>query len=387
MVRVARREVGGGDAEAAERRGEADQPLAEIGEHAERSRDLAGDRVDRERRGGRGPQLGQRERRGARGVGVRRIDRMRHAVLGELERLAVHQLEHRRRAAARVEQQDHAVGAGALRELAHRGDRDRVAGERGVGIGHAGDACSGGARARPEPRRGEGQHSRARTDVERAPALPGAGATQSVRWLACAPPRVAAAHGLDLRGSDRAAHGVALAVFKALRSFLPELAALAGNAPLHAGRDTGLASVRPKLAEMLPCQSLPPAFPSWRALAEFTAWVEPGLVAWLGERHDAGEALAVHESARIAENRWRALRHGLDGELLDLDSGALVPTRARVQRLIETVAPAAERLGGRDALDHARALAEHNGAERQRALAAEGGMRGVVEWLADAFAP
>jgi carboxylate-amine ligase len=227
---------------------------------------------------------------------------------------------------------------------------------------------------------------------------------------------------VGVRGADRA-----LAVFNALRSFLPELAALAGNAPLHAGRDTGLASVRPKLAEMLPRQGLPPAFPSWRALAEFTAWVEPavgevwwevrphssfgtleirvpdtqatveatagvvalaaGLVAWLGERHDAGEALAIHESARIAENRWRALRHGLDGELLDLDSGALVPTRARVQRLIETVAPAAERLGGRDALDHARVLAQHNGAERQRALAAEGGMRGVVEWLADAFAP
>ncbi len=44
-----------------------------------------------------------------------------------------------------------------------------------------------------------------------------------------------------VRGADRA-----LAVHNALRSYLPELAALAGNAPLHAGRDTGLASLRPE---------------------------------------------------------------------------------------------------------------------------------------------
>ena len=35
----------------------------------------------------------------------------------------------------------------------------------------------------------------------------------------------------------------------------------------------------------------------------------------------------------------------------------------------------------------ARALADRNGAERQRALAAERGPRGVVAWLADSFLP
>ena len=43
-----------------------------------------------------------------------------------------------------------------------------------------------------------------------------------------------------------------------LRSYLPELAALAANAPFHDGRDTGLASVRPKISEMLPRQGVPP---------------------------------------------------------------------------------------------------------------------------------
>ena len=164
-----------------------------------------------------------------------------------------------------------------------------------------------------------------------------------------------------VRGADRA-----LAVHNALRSYLPELAALAGNAPLHGGRDTGLASLRPKLCDLLPRQGVPPAWGSWEERADFERWGrrggvfpgagEPwyelrphdevgtielrvpdsqstpeeaagviafaaGLVAWLAERHDAGESLPVHDHSRIVENRWRAMRHGLGGSLLDLDSG------------------------------------------------------------------
>src|SRR5215211_7735134 len=232
--------------------------------------------------------------------------------------------------------------------------------------------------------------------------------------------------GLHVHVAVRGA-GRALAVLNALRSYLPDLAALAGNAPLHAGRDTGLASVRPQISGLLPRQGVPPAFPSWDALAVYLAWgrrggVFPGagepwwevraheelgtielrvpdaqttaadaagvlalaaaLVAWLAERHDAGEPLPVHDTIRIAENRARALRHGLAGTLLDLDTGEPEPARARVLGLIERVAPAAERLGGGEALEHARALAARNGAERQRALAEAHGMEGVVAWLA-----
>jgi carboxylate-amine ligase len=115
--------------------------------------------------------------------------------------------------------------------------------------------------------------------------------------------------------------------------------------------------------------------------------VVAGLVARLCERYDAGEPLRVHDLARINENRWRALRHGLRGELLDLDTGEPRPTRERVQELIEAVAPAAARLGGEAELEHARALARHNGAERQRALASERGVHGVVERMVELFTP
>jgi carboxylate-amine ligase len=190
--------------------------------------------------------------------------------------------------------------------------------------------------------------------------------------------------------------------------------------------------VRPEISGLLPRQGVPPAFSSWEAYADYLAWGrrgglfpgegEPwwearghdelgtielrvpdaqitaedaagvlalgaGLVAWLAERHDGGDPLAVHDTIRISENRWRALRHGLGGRLLDLDSGEQEPTRDRVLALIERVAPAAERLGGAAALAHARTLAARNGAERQRATAAAHGARAVVEELAEAFLP
>ena len=67
-------------------------------------------------------------------------------------------------------------------------------------------------------------------------------------------------------------HARTLAVYNALRSHLPELAALAANAPYYAGRDTGLASVRPKICDLLPRQGVPPAIPSWDAYVSALRW-------------------------------------------------------------------------------------------------------------------
>jgi glutamate---cysteine ligase / carboxylate-amine ligase len=228
-----------------------------------------------------------------------------------------------------------------------------------------------------------------------------------------------------VRPADRA-----LAVYNALRSYLPDLAALAANAPFYAGRDTGLASVRPKIADILPRQGVPPEVPSWEALADYLAWgsaagaiadasqwwfelrlhlaygtvevrvpdvqttvadaaalaaVVHALVAWLAERHDAGEELPVDATWRIAENRWAACRHGLDARLADLRTGAATPARERLRALLDELAPGAERLGCAAELDAARAMVERNGAMRQREVAAERGLSGLVEWLAGRF--
>src|SRR5262245_1632666 len=163
-------------------------------------------------------------------------------------------------------------------------------------------------------------------------------------------------------GADRA-----LAVYNALRSYLPELLALGANAPYYGGEDTGLATVRAKLNQSWARSGVPPAFASWRELAEFVVWArdggalpEPGqqwwdlrlspahatielrvadtqtrvddaatlialvqsLVADLALRHEAGETLPVHRDERIVENMWLATRDGIGGHLLDPATGA-----------------------------------------------------------------
>ncbi len=214
-----------------------------------------------------------------------------------------------------------------------------------------------------------------------------------------------------------------LAVYNALRGHLPELAALAANAPFHAGRDTGCASVRPLIAALLPRQGVPPAFDSWSAFASALRWagipdastwwweLRPhpafgtlelrvpdaqttledaaavaafahALVAWLALRYDDGERLGAPETWRIAENRWGALRHGLDGAFTDVDNGARVLVRDALRARLTDLAPVAERIGCASELASAERLIEANGALRQRAVAEESGLVGVARWLA-----
>jgi carboxylate-amine ligase len=230
---------------------------------------------------------------------------------------------------------------------------------------------------------------------------------------------------VSVRDSERA-----LSVYNAARSYLPYLAALAAGAPLYEGADTGLASVRPKLAGLLPRQGVPPAIESWEHYAEILAWgassgafsdparwwwelrLHPGfgtlefrvpdgqstvadagavaavtqaLVAWLGARHDAGERIAPDPSWRIEENRWSACRDGVQGEMADLLTGGRRRTRACVLELLDVLEPFACELGSSGELDHARGLAEVNGAMAQRGVAGCGGARAVARWLSERF--
>jgi len=229
---------------------------------------------------------------------------------------------------------------------------------------------------------------------------------------------------VSLRGAD-----LAVTVHDALRSYLPELAALAANAPFYEGRDSGLASVRPRISAMLPRQGVPPALGDWDAFERALQWgasagvlpdarrwwwelrlhptfgtievrvadaqtttgetaavaaVVHALVTWLAQRAEAGEPLAVAPTWRIAENSFRAGRDGLNAEFADLQSGDREPVRERLERLLDELAPVAVGLGCAAELEHARALAAGpGGAVRQRAEAQRGDLDGLVAWLAE----
>ncbi|WP_272474594.1 carboxylate-amine ligase [Baekduia alba] len=223
---------------------------------------------------------------------------------------------------------------------------------------------------------------------------------------------------------------IALSVYNALREDLPALAALGAGSPFYEGRDSGLASARPMVCDLLPRQGVPPAFASWAELADAFAWgrstgafpdasqwwwearlhplhgtveirvpdtqatvadtiaiatVAHALVAELAARAQAGEELGAAPSWRIAENRWSACRHGVAGRWHDARSGRSEPMGDHLHALLDRLAPTARELGCAEALESARDLVEQPRAERVRAVAADAGAPAVAAWLVSEF--
>ena len=223
----------------------------------------------------------------------------------------------------------------------------------------------------------------------------------------------------------------AIAVANALRTWLPELLAASANSPFWHGRDSGLASTRSKVFDAMPRSGIPPAFASFD---EFERLVDRGvrtnsfedytfiwwdlrphprlgtievricdaqtrlenvaaivalvqsLTATLAERFDRDGRLATQPRTLIEENKWRAVRFGLEATLVDLSRDEERPARDALAALAELARPAAKRLGCADELALLDSLLERgDGASEQRASceAAEGSLLGVAQWLAD----
>ena len=208
---------------------------------------------------------------------------------------------------------------------------------------------------------------------------------------------------VGVRGADRA-----VLVCDRLRPVVPLLLAISANSPFLDGRDSGLHSARSQIfTKSFPRCGVPDAFGSWREYAEYIDFlvrtrsiVEYTQVWWSIRPHfsfgtvevricDAqmtaqeSEGLAglilacVAQAARdvdegvpftdfprrlIEENVWRAIRYGLDGDLLDLDRGDPYPAAEATERLLNWTAPLRAELGIEVALPTL------NGAQRQRRM-------------------
>jgi carboxylate-amine ligase len=203
---------------------------------------------------------------------------------------------------------------------------------------------------------------------------------------------------VGIRGADRA-----LKVCDRLRPLLPTLLALSANSPFVDGRDSGLHSARTQtFTKSFPRCGVPDAFGTWTAwrdyvdilirtgsIVEFTQlwWsVRPhhaygtvevricdaqttapesdaltalivGCVRRAADDVDAGRPIPDVPARLIEENMWRAIRHGLDGRLLDLEADTIeeIPAAAAVERLRSWTGVEVD-------------LPELNGAQRQRRL-------------------
>ena len=212
---------------------------------------------------------------------------------------------------------------------------------------------------------------------------------------------------IGIKGADRA-----IAVCDRLRPILPELLAISANSPYLDGRDTHLHSVRSQIfTKSFPRCGIPDAFGSWQAYADYVelllrtgSLIEHTQLWWSVRPHPAFGTVEVRicdaqssaeESTALAgliaataaqsaldydervafehpplrlieENLWRAIRHGLDGRMIDLERGEEFPASALADRLLAWTAPARGVMG----IDPA--IPSRNGAQRQRAAEAEG---------------
>jgi carboxylate-amine ligase len=212
-----------------------------------------------------------------------------------------------------------------------------------------------------------------------------------------------------VNGPDRAVR-----VCDHMRHLLPELLAFSASSPFLENVFTHLHSVRTEIfTKLFPRCGIPDAYGSWDEFERYvrllydTGSIDEHTQMWwsirphlafptveiricdaqpdLGEARslaalsfaiavrtaralDEGEPLPLPPHRLIEENFWRAIRHGLVGDFIDLETGELVDKRKRIEQLIEWVQPVAEEIGAAPFL----AVPAANAAERQIARYEEG---------------
>ncbi len=212
-----------------------------------------------------------------------------------------------------------------------------------------------------------------------------------------------------VNGPDRA-----VAVCNGLREWLPHLLALSCSSPFVENVNSGLHSARTEIfTKMFPRCGVPDAYAGWSDFEQYVRklyetgsidehtqmwWsVRPhlafptveiricdaqpdleearslaafcyALTARLARAYDEGEPQPERPHRWIEENFWRAIRYGLSGDFIDLESFEVRSTRTTLDRLVEWVLPIAEELGCASFL----AVPAANAAERQIARFEQG---------------
>jgi glutamate---cysteine ligase / carboxylate-amine ligase len=214
---------------------------------------------------------------------------------------------------------------------------------------------------------------------------------------------------VGVNGPDRAVQ-----VCDWLRHLLPEILALSASSPFHESVFTHLHSARTEIfTKFFPRCGIPDAYGDWQAFEDYvrvlfaTGSITEHTQLWwsvrphlsyptveiriadaqpeLGEARslaafsyalavriaralDDGEPVPLPPRRFIEENLWRATRHGLTTEFLDLKRLENVNTRERLEQLIEWVGPVADEIGVSPFLQ----VPAANAAERQIARYEEG---------------
>lgn len=211
-----------------------------------------------------------------------------------------------------------------------------------------------------------------------------------------------------------------------IRPWLPVITALSTNSPFWLDRDSGFASWRVVHYRRWPIQGCPPVFADAadyeRRIERLVATgviIDRGVLTWMARLSDAYPTLevragdaqleaqdsvllaalirglvstAVREAAAgqafldpdpelLDAAMWQAARHGLATDLVDLETGTLIPAREQMDRLLAYTADAIEAEGDTEwvAAGLSTVWARGTGAERQRQAMETGGMASLLD--------
>jgi carboxylate-amine ligase len=221
----------------------------------------------------------------------------------------------------------------------------------------------------------------------------------------------------------------AIRIMNSMRYFLPHIMALATNSPFWLGLNTGYKGYRAKVFENFPRTGIPDAFSSYSEFENYVGllvktncidnakkiwWdIRPhpffdtvevracdiplraeetvaiaaliqATAAYLFRLHEANQDYRQYSRPLLMENKFRAVRYGLDGKLIDFGRQQELPIMDLMEEYLALIDPVVDELGSREAIDGVRRiLATGSGADRQLKVYEESNhdLKAVVDYM------
>ncbi|HVG39658.1 MAG TPA: carboxylate-amine ligase [Pyrinomonadaceae bacterium] len=220
----------------------------------------------------------------------------------------------------------------------------------------------------------------------------------------------------------------AIHIMNAARYFLPHVLALTTSSPFWLGINTGLKSYRSEVFKKFPRTDIPDHFDSYSSFQRYvdllvkTNCIDNGKKIWwdvrphpffptlefrvcdIPTRVDDTIAIAALFQAIVAkldkliqknlgfrlyrrmliqENKWRAVRYGLDGKMIDFGKQKEVPVRDLILELLDFVDDVVDELNSRKELEHIHTILERGTSadEQLQVFRETGNLTAVVDRL------
>jgi len=217
-------------------------------------------------------------------------------------------------------------------------------------------------------------------------------------------------------------------ILNASRYFLPHVLALSTSSPFWMGHNTGLKSYRSEIFKQFPRTDIPDHFDSYQGFQRYvdllikTGCINDGKKIWwdcrphpffptlefricdIPTRVDDTIAIAALFQAIVAkldrlieknlgfrlyrrmliqENKWRAVRYGLDGKMIDFGKQKEVPVKDLILELLDFVDDVLDPLGSRKEVEHIHTILERGTSadEQLRVYRETNDLKAVVDRL------